>query len=61
MGMCVYLHACACCPLRTEHAIVYPETGMTDGCETPFGYNEPNLGSLEEQSGILIAVHLSRF
>lgn len=41
--------------------VVYPETGVTDGCETPFGYNESNLGSLEEQPGILTAVHLSRF
>lgn len=59
--MCVYLHACTYCPLRTEHVIVYPEMGVTDGCETPFGYTDSNLGSLEEQSGILTAVHLSRF
>jgi hypothetical protein len=43
-----HLHACYL--QRPEEDIGFPGLGVTDGCEPPCGYWEPNLGSLEEQS-----------
>lgn len=35
-------HVRAWCPQRSDEAIGSPGTGVTDGCELPRGYREPN-------------------
>ena len=53
---CMYVyHVCAWCLWRPEEGIRSPGTGVTDGCEPPYGYWESNLGPLEEQQVLLKA------
>ena len=50
--MCVCV-TCAC--LRSPEDVRSPETGVTDGCEPPCEYWEPNSGPLQKQQVFLAA------
>lgn len=39
----------------SEEGTGYPETIVTYHCEVPCGFQEMNLGTLEEQQGVVIA------
>ena len=43
---CTCLH----CPKRSQERIISFATGVTEGCEPPFGRVDCNLGTLQEQS-----------
>jgi hypothetical protein len=53
---CVYVsvhHICALCPWMPEDSIGSPETGVTEGCESPCWCWDSNLSPLEEQPVLL--------
>ena len=43
---CTCLH----CPKRSQEGILSSVTGVTEGCEPPFGWVDHSLGTLQEQS-----------
>ena len=45
----MFVHMCLA-PVEPEEGNRSPGTGVTDGCELPFGYWELNLHPLEEQT-----------
>lgn len=50
MGVC--LHVCLF-PWRSEDSMESPGTEVTDDCEPPYGFCEPNSGPVEEQLVLL--------
>ena len=53
---CIYVYdVCACCPQTLEEGIRSPVSGITDGCELSYGYQESHPGPLEEQPVLLSA------
>jgi hypothetical protein len=49
--MCItYIHVQS--QQRPKEGLKYPETEVTDDCESPFRCQEPNLGPLKEQQVI---------
>lgn len=42
-------HMLVWCPERPEQSDWFPDTAVRDGCDTPCGHWEPNLGPRKEQ------------
>ena len=53
---CTHVHCVQVwCPQRPEEGTRSPGTGVTDGCDLPYGCWEPISGPLKEQPVLLIA------
>lgn len=54
LSACISVHqACAFCPQNPEELIRSPGNGALDGCELQYGFQESNLGPLEEHLPLL--------
>lgn len=53
MNVCMYVQY-VWCPKRPEEGVRSPGTGVTDCCESPYGYWETNTGPLQEQQVLLV-------
>ena len=49
----MYMNACLQCLWRLEETTVSPGTGVSGGCELPYGCWEPNSDPLLEQQLLL--------
>jgi hypothetical protein len=55
VSVCVSVGICVClCVCNVNACFRSPGTGVTDGCELPCGFWEPNSGLLHEQERFLI-------
>lgn len=45
------MNVCLCmqCMWRLEEGVMFPDTGVTSGCDLPCGYWEPSMVFLQEQ------------